>query len=110
MAGFFERVKGTESNYEEAQEGAKRFEEHFPFIYGILAGQEGKNEEESRQPGSIRLFCNGGELKFHVSGRNWKQEAYGVVAQGLEPLVAVEQAIQAGNVGWKKVDDRKPTY
>lgn len=110
MAGFFDRVKGTETNFEEAQEGAERFKEQFPHIYAILTGLEGKTEEDSVQPGSIRLFCNGGELKFHVSGRNWKQEAYGLVAKGLEPIVAIEQALQAGQLSWKKITDRKITY
>jgi len=107
MSGFLQRIKEKSDVWEEAAKGVAHLKETHPTVYGILAGVAPKPPETGVIPGSIRLFSNGGVLKFVVSGREWLYDVYGVVGEGLSVLDAVEKAVNAGEISYKAVSERK---
>lgn len=107
MSGFLQKIKEKADVWEEAAKGVAHLKESHPTIYGILAGQAPKPPETGVVPGSIRLFSNGGVLKFVVSGREWLYDVYGVVGQGVNVLDEIEREINSGNVSYKAVSERK---
>jgi len=107
MSGFLQKIKEKADVWEEAAKGVAFLKESHPTLYGILAGQPPKPPETGVIPGSVRIFSNGGVLKFVVSGRAWLYDVYGVVGEGLTPFDSIERAINAGEVSYKSVTERK---
>ena len=107
MSGFLQRVKEKSDVWAEAAKGVAHLKEGYPTVYSILAGQAPVGSEVGVVPGSIRLFSNGGVLKFVVSGREWLYDVYGVVGEGLEILESIEKVINSGEVSYKAVSERK---
>jgi hypothetical protein len=107
MSGFLQRIKEKQDVWEEAAKGVQHLREDYPTVYSILAGQAPKPPETGVVPGSIRLFSNGGVLKFVVSGREWLYDTYGVCPEGFEVLQGIEREINAGNISMKAVSERK---
>jgi len=107
MSGFLQKIKEKINVWEDARKGVEHLKESHPTVYGILAGQEPKPPETGVIPGGIRLFSNGGVLKFVISGREWLFDVYGIVGQELTILDSIEKAINAGEVSYKMVSERK---
>jgi len=110
MSDLFSRVMEKGDTIAEAQAACVKIKEKFPYLHDILAGFRGTNGKSDRNPGSVRIFTNGGEIKAEVTGREWVMRGYLILPEKNLSFEAIEAELAAGKIGWATNTERKLPY
>lgn len=82
--------------------GLDEFRGEFPNLADLLVGCEGSGSMGALPPFKVTLFVNEGRLRFSVSSKHWDLWAVGELENAADGFVAIEEALAAGRVAWKK--------
>jgi len=110
MSDLFSRAMEKSDGIAEAQKACSKIKEKFPYLHDILAGFRGTNGKSDRNPGSVRIFSNGGELKAEVTGKEWVMRGYLLLPEGNLSFENIEAELAAGKIGWSANTERKIPY
>jgi hypothetical protein len=106
MSDLFRRAMERGDAYAEAGKAVSEIKSRFPYLHDLLAGCRKTGDGVDRLPGSLRIFCNGGEIKGEVTGPEWIMRGYLIVPQGVLSFEAIESELAAGRIGWSVKTER----
>ena len=110
MGSFLDRATQAGDQYGDALKACEPYLSKYPCLHAILAGEKPTPTNPGREPGSVRIFTNGGEMRASIGGKNWLYTGYLELPQRVMTLADIEDALKAEKIGWKLVDVRKPSF
>jgi len=110
MAKWAQRYKTPTDGKEAFLKAVASIEKAFPEVSSILAGTWAEDGSAQVPPYGIRLFINGGVLKFMISRKDEKLIGYGVISNPDNILGSIEDAVLQDEVGWKMGSEQTIPY
>jgi hypothetical protein len=101
MAKWAQRYKTPTNAKEEFLKAVEAFAEAYPEVAAVLAGTYLETGEIETPPFGVRLFINGGVLKFQISRKDDPLSGFGVISNPENILDSIESALSKDEVGWK---------
>jgi hypothetical protein len=110
MGKFTDRYKQKNILSEENERAVASFKDYFPELASCLSGTFDEKGILIVPPFSVRLFINGGELKFCIGRKDEKLAGFGVISNPENILESIEEAIVGERVGWKSTSEQNAPY
>lgn len=101
MAKWQQRYKTPTDGKEASEKATASFREAYPEVAAILGGVFETDGTIEIPPYGVRLFINGGVLKFQISRKDETLSGFGVISNPDNILESVEHALVNDEVGWK---------
>jgi hypothetical protein len=110
MSRFSMRYKSPVDSPDAFLAAVEPFAREYPETASVFAGEVESDGTWSVPPFNVRLFINGGVMKFQISRAKEKLSGYGVISNPRNVLESIEKALQAGEVGWKAESEQTPSF
>lgn len=110
MATWKQRYKTPTDGKEAFLKAVAPIEKLFPEVASVLGGTWAEDGTMEVPPYGVRLFINGGVMKFMISRKDEKLVGYGVISNPDNILGSVEDAILNDEVGWKTGSEQTIPY
>jgi len=102
MAKWAQRYKTPTDGAEAFLKATEAFSKTHPEVASVLAGTYDEAGVMQVPPYGVRLFINGGQLKFQISRKDETLAGFGVISNPADILGSVEQALVNDEIGWKQ--------
>lgn len=110
MAKIHDRYKQKNVLSEENERAVAKFATKYPETAALFCGTFDEKGVMDIPPFSVRLFINGGELKFCIGRKDEKLAGFGVISNAENILESIEEAILGDAIGWKSTTEQKLPY
>jgi hypothetical protein len=110
MAKFVDRYKQKNVLSEENRRAVSSFAVKYPETAALFCGTFDEKGVMDVPPFSVRLFINGGELKFCISRKDEKLAGFGVISNVENILESIEEALLGDAIGWKAGTEQNIPY
>jgi len=110
MAKWAQRYKTPTDGKEAFLKAVEPIAKVFPECAAVLGGTWAEDGTMETPPYGVRLFINGGVMKFMLSRKDEKLVGYGVISNPDNILGCVEEAILKDEVGWKMGSEQTIPY
>lgn len=98
--GFFDKVTAGIDDRAERMKAIVPYTEKYPGICELFLGSVDAAGMVNRQPGAIRLFCNGGRIKCEINGQDWTRRGFFTFPEDEISIEFIEKNITLGMIEW----------
>ncbi len=110
MSKFHDRFKAPVDDPAAFSAAVEHLIKDYPEVCAVLTGEVDSGGNWTVKPFSVRLFINGGVLKFQISRSKERLSGWGEIRDGRDVLKSIEEALSSGKVGWKAESEQNPSY